>query len=120
MSPQTYLLRLENVVPVNEGGKPITVDMARIFKGKALVKFDEMGLAGDRPISHVEENHGVTQGNLITLDPLQIRTFFATYKPRNSTELVSSEETNETEETDHVTDHKAGGFWDIMCSFIEC
>ena len=81
----TYLLRLENITPKMEGGKPIAVDLGKIFRGKTLVEFEEKGLAGDRPIEDVVED--MTQytrydgGNVITLQPLQIRTFFATYKP---------------------------------------
>jgi hypothetical protein len=81
----TYLLRLENITPKMEGGKPIIVDLGRIFKGKTLVEFEEKGLAGDRPIENVvDDMDKYTQyddGNVITLQPLQIRTFFATYKP---------------------------------------
>ena len=81
----TYLLRLENITPKMEGGEPITVDLERIFRGKTLVEFEEKGLAGDRPIENVVEDMAqytkYDEGNFITLQPLQIRTFFATYKP---------------------------------------
>ena len=71
-------------MPANEGGAPLSVDLGRVFKGKTLVEFSEKGLAGDRPISHVKNVKQHTQhdaGKIITLQPLQIRTFFATYKP---------------------------------------
>ena len=81
---QTYLLRLENILPSNEGGSLLSVNLDQVFKDKTLVQFSEKGLAGDRPISHVrgELNHSThDKGNVIVLQPLQIRTFFATYKP---------------------------------------
>ncbi|XP_063690730.1 lysosomal alpha-mannosidase-like [Bolinopsis microptera] len=81
----TYLMRLENIIPKMEGGEPITVDLGRVFKGKTLVEFEEKGLAGDRPIENVVDDMSkytmYDEGNMITLQPLQIRTFFATYKP---------------------------------------
>ena len=35
---QTYLLRLENIVPEIEGGVPLTVELASVFRGKNCSK----------------------------------------------------------------------------------
>ena len=35
---QTYLLRLENILPEIEGGVPLTVELASVFRGKNCSK----------------------------------------------------------------------------------
>ena len=75
----SILVRVENIKSTFEGGELMLVDLEKLFGSFFTTNFQELGLAGDRPIPNVvsdmKEYTKYDNGNVISLKPLQIRTF---------------------------------------------